>query len=356
MRAENTDDGFRICISIPKSSRQWIDAAVNSAMEMFIDFISEMLDVSICSIMLGDDLTGELTIKNARGLNSEIINRTRIRIGDSIAGWVVMEGRLLFIENVEADPRFMRKNINQYDTKSLISIPLKIHDKAIGVINLNNKKGKAPFTAEDFLAASMLSERVSLLLEKFYSGNFNEDALNKFLTSFENFVAMGKKYPKKISSAAPLIFKIMEKLEATADERKMAVYIAMVYDLGLAPMDEEITKKQLTPQEKHKIEGHPLATISLLSEFEFSDAVKDAILHHHENFDGTGYPDGLRGDAIPFISRVLHVVDAFCAMTTEKPYRPARSAKDALKEIRKNAGSYYDPAVVSALEDVLTSA
>ncbi len=356
MRSENTDNGFRVCISIPKSSKQLIDAAVDLTMEMFIDFISDVLDVNICSIMLADDFTGELTIKNARGLSNEIINRTRIRIGDGIAGWVVKEGKPLFIENIETDPRFMRKNISQYDTKSLISIPLKVHDKVIGVINFNNKDGKTPFTREDFFTAGVLGERISSFLEKLYSGDLDEGALSQFLRSFDNLIAMGRKHHKKSNQAAPMIFKIMERLGATEEEKRTAVYVATVYDLGLAPVNKDISKKkQLTPDEKHVIEDHPQTTVSLLSEFEFSDVVKNAILHHHESYDGTGYPDGLKGEKIPFISRVLHVVEAFCELTAETPARRGRSVKDALEEIRKHSGSLYDPAIVNTLEDILTS-
>lgn len=353
MTAENTDEGFCLRISIPKSTRQKIDAVVNTTTDMFIDLISDMLGVDICSIMLIDNFAGDLTIKSARGLNNEVINRTRIRIGDSIAGWVAMEGRPLFIENIETDRHFMRKNINQYHTKSLISVPIKIQDRVIGVINLNNKKTKAPFTIEDFFTASMLSERISFFFERLYSGNLNEDALRQFVTSFDNLLATCKKYHNKGDMPAQLIFKIMERLGATEKEKSMAVYIAMVYDLGLVSISEDISKrKRLTPEEEHIVRAHPHTTVDLLGKFEFSGEVRDAILHHHERYDGTGYPDGLRGEEIPFISRILHVVDAFCAMTTAKPYRRKKSTKDALEEIRKHAGSLYDPVVVRALEGV----
>jgi HD-GYP domain-containing protein (c-di-GMP phosphodiesterase class II) len=149
----------------------------------------------------------------------------------------------------------------------------------------------------------------------------------------------------------------MERLGATEEEKKIAVYISMIYDLGLVPIDKDISKrKKLTTAETRIVKGHPLITVNLLSDFEFSDEVKSAILHHHERYDGTGYPDGLKGEEIPFISRVLHVVDAFCAMTAERPYRPAKSRMDALEEIKKHVGSMYDPVVVEAFEGVLTPA
>ena len=98
---------------------------------------------------------------------------------------------------------------------------------------------------------------------------------------------------------------------------------------------------------------HPYTTISLLDDFEFSEDVKKGILYHHERYDGSGYPEGLRGDEIPFIARALAVVDSFCALMTEKPYRNAFTKDAAIREIKKGSGSLYDPKVVEALEKAL---
>ena len=90
-----------------------------------------------------------------------------------------------------------------------------------------------------------------------------------------------------------------------------------------------------------------------LDSLEFSDVIKKVILHHHERYDGTGYPDGLIGNAIPLLSRVIAVADSFCAMTMDRPYRKKISRDKALEEIRQGAGSLYDPAVAAALETVV---
>jgi ribonuclease P protein subunit RPR2 len=76
----------------------------------------------------------------------------------------------------------------------------------------------------------------------------------------------------------------------------------------------------------------------------------DVVHHHHERWDGGGYPDGLRGDEIPLWARIFSVIDALDAMTAERPYRAARSYEVALEEIRRHSGTQFDPAVVEALE------
>jgi len=98
---------------------------------------------------------------------------------------------------------------------------------------------------------------------------------------------------------------------------------------------------------------HPYNTVFLLDTLELSDEMKKIILYHHERFDGTGYPSGLKGEEIPLLSRVLSVVDSFSAMLSERPYRERLTKYQALSEIRAGAGSLYDPHIVKALEDVM---
>ncbi|MEW6001254.1 MAG: GAF domain-containing protein [Nitrospirota bacterium] len=357
LNAENADGTFLVSIIIPKSTKQTIEAIIDTTAEMFIEFISELLDLNICSMMISDELTGELSIASARGLDENVIKRTRIKFGDSIAGWVALEGKPLLIEDIERDPHFGRKSIPQYNTKSLLSIPLKIQNKVIGVLNLNNKKTAEPFTIRDLYIASAISERVSNFIEKIFRGEYKENDFKQFITAFENLISAEKKYHKKKSLLPDLMGKIMDKLGANEEEKKLALYVSTIYDLGLMLVDENVlNKEKLLPAEAHALQIHPYTTINLLNYFEFSEAVRKAILHHHERYDGSGYPDRLKGEEIPFLSRVLCVVDSFCAMITERPYRKAFTMAEALEEIRKDSNSIYDPAVVKALEKVLDEA
>jgi HD-GYP domain-containing protein (c-di-GMP phosphodiesterase class II) len=120
-------------------------------------------------------------------------------------------------------------------------------------------------------------------------------------------------------------------------------------------IDEEILnkKKNLLSSEINSIKVHPYTGVSILNCFEPSEEVKKAILHHHERYDGTGYPDGLKGEEIPFIARVLSVVDTFSSLIKEQPYRKAFRTNEALQEIKRGSGSAHDPRVVDALESIL---
>ncbi|VAX32107.1 HD-GYP domain [hydrothermal vent metagenome] len=354
LAAENIEDAFLISITIPRSKREHIEAVVDTTMELFVEFISELLGLNICSIMLNNELTGELRIKSAKGLDEDVIKQTRIKPGDRIAGWVALEGKPLLIEDIESDPRFDKKNILHYNTKSLLSLPLKTQDKVIGVLNLNNKRTAEPFTKQDLYIASLLCERISHFIERLYSNDYNEDDFKQFISSFDSLINAEKRYHKKNSLIQELMSRIMYKLGVSEEDRKAGIYISMIYDLGLMLIDDSILKKKgLSPLEHRILKVHPYTSVGLLNSFEFSEYIKAAILHHHERYDGRGYPDGLKGEEIPLISRSLSVVDAFCAMITERPYKDALTRDEALEEIRKGSDTIYDPKVVVALEMVL---
>ena len=352
--AKNSENDFDISFTIPTGTQEKLETVVNMTMDMFVEFISELLDLNICSIMLCNDLTSELTIKGARGLSDEIVKRTRIHFGDQISGWVAVEGKPLLIEDIEKDPNFKKRSTSQYNTKSLLSLPLKIQDKVIGVLNLNNKKTAAAFNRIDLCIASVFSERISHFLEKLYSGGYKEDDLNQILTSFDDLLDAVKRYHKKRRIMPDLVSTIMDNLGASEEDKKNALYASMIYDVGLMLINENILKKKaLLPSEIQDLKIHPYTAIGLLNILEFSEDIKKAILHHHEKYDGTGYPGGLKGSEIPLMSRILSVADSYCAMISEKPYGKSLTEEEALLEIKAGSGSSYDPKIVKALEKVL---
>ena len=350
----NSAESCSLCIKILRNTEQKIEAAIKASLDMFVEFVSDILNVDICSIMLSDTLTGDLTIKSSRGLSDDVIGRTRVRPGDKIAGWVAIEGKPLLIENIENDPKFGKKSIKQYTSKSLIALPLKHQDKVVGVLNINNKRNAEELTVKDFRIASLISERISYFINKFTSGEYDESDLKRFMNSFESLISAEKRYHKKQSVLTDLIIGILDEIDAPEEDKNIAPYISLVYDFGLTLIDDSILmKKSLSSSEARSLKSHPYNTVFLLDTLEFSDDIKKAILHHHERYDGTGYPDGLKGDAIPLLSRVIAVADSFFAMTMDRPYRKKVSREKAIEEIMRGAGSQYDPAVASALEKVI---
>lgn len=352
----NSEEGFRVSLHIPRARTMRRDTALTMVMDRALGFVSEVLGVDTCSLMLSDELTGELTIRSALGLDDWIVQQTRIRPGDRIAGWVAQEGQPVLIENIETDARFARKNLKgQYRSNSLLSLPLLHQGQAVGVLNLNNKKNGEPFSEQDLALAAPICERLSLLLEKTSRSCEHEGQLRDLVADLDALLTVEQRYQKKNSRYADLLVKVLAQLKAGAREMALAPYVALVYDLGLIAHDERLAtrKRPLTPVEVLMIRNHPQATLDMLDSIEPSQLVAKAVLHHHERFDGRGYPDALKGDEIPLMARALAIVDAYCAMTEDRPYRAARGSDEALRELETGAGTLYDPLVVEALQAAL---
>ena len=184
--ATNEATVSRIIMTCPLNRKEILDAYVNKSIDLFVDYISESLDIDICSVMLSDELTGELRVTSARGLDEKVVKTTSIKQGDKIAGWVAMEGKPLFISNIETDARFAKKSIPQYNSKALMSLPLKIDDRVIGVLNLNNKKSSQPFCQQDFERAQILIDSFSGHLRHAYSKQFSEAEIFQLIESLDS--------------------------------------------------------------------------------------------------------------------------------------------------------------------------
>jgi diguanylate cyclase (GGDEF)-like protein len=153
-----------------------------------------------------------------------------------------------------------------------------------------------------------------------------------------------------------LAAKIGDCLGLTGEEVELLRIAGLLHDLGKVAVPEHILSKPgpLTETEHEAISLHPLVGYRMLTSLRI-EPVASWVLHHHERYDGHGYPDGLAGEEIPIGSRILLVADAYEAMTTDRQYRTTRSTDDALAEIVRCAGSQFDPLVVDALTLVVAA-
>jgi diguanylate cyclase (GGDEF)-like protein/putative nucleotidyltransferase with HDIG domain len=153
------------------------------------------------------------------------------------------------------------------------------------------------------------------------------------------------------ASVSEVAVAIASRLGWSESERGMLRIAAMLHDIGKVNVPDTILGKSgpLAREEYEAMKVHTHTGAELVSRIEGLEAIVPWILHSHENFDGSGYPDGLRGEAIPAASRILLVADAFDAMTSSRPYREALATEDAREEILRHAGTQFDPACVSAL-------
>ena len=143
------------------------------------------------------------------------------------------------------------------------------------------------------------------------------------------------------------------------NERTKLIYSAYLHDLGKINVSKSIliSTGRLSDKEWAEMKKHPVDSAKMIRHINGLEEIVDIVLHHHERYDGKGYPDGIAGDDICLLARVLAVADGFDAMTSERPYQPSKSKEEAFEEIRRCKGTYYDPEVaenfISAIRHLL---
>jgi signal transduction histidine kinase/response regulator RpfG family c-di-GMP phosphodiesterase len=324
--------------------------------ELVVDMIAEMMGAKAASLMILDRETDELYVGAAMGLDEDIIKSARVKVGEGISGYVAKTGRPLLVRDLEDDERFRPSGRPQYETNSLLSVPLKDGDQVIGVINVTNKISLIPFSDNDANMLESLGHRVSGILGKVkhYEGLKSEfgsivDSLTCLIES-RRLVSS-----KRGSEITGLVVELGRGMGLGEEDVRVLQYVSAVYDVGMVKVGEGILRRRggLRYGEYESVKRHPKEGVEILDPIEFLEQVKEIILHHHERYDGGGYPGGLSGESIPVGARILAVIDAYSSMLSDRPYRGAMRVEEAMSELRRCSGTQFDPAVVEKLVEVL---
>ena len=192
-------------------------------------------------------------------------------------------------------------------------------------------------------------------------------------SSFELYTRMRKMYLDTIRTLAATIdakdpythghservsrmaVQLAKKLDFSEQEVEYLEYAAILHDIGKIGIEDRILgkKERLTEEEYERIKEHPVIGANIIQSIEFLKKCSKAVLHHHERYDGNGYPNGLKYEEIPKAARLLAVVDAYDAMNSNRPYRKKLSQKDILEELENEAGKQFDPVMVKIFISLL---
>ncbi len=330
---------------------------IQEMFELAVKFVAEMLSAKIVSLMLLDHDRKELFIKGAYGLDERIVENARVMIGKSIAGRVAQTGEPLLIEDIEdSGLAAVRTNNPQYETKSLISVPLVVGSTVIGVINANNKTSGKPFTENDLILMQSISQRISKVIERMRTAEDFHAFLHETISSFNSLIeicAAGETDMR--DRLVEWSVGIARKLGLSEKEIQVIQFVSSVHDVGMTTISDDILTKtlELTAKEIDEIHKHPQRGAAIMRPFEFVEAVSQTMLFHHERMDGGGYPMGLKGEQIPIGSRIIAVLDAWISMVSERPFRKSLDLEDSINELVDNAGKQFDREVVGAFMEVL---
>jgi putative nucleotidyltransferase with HDIG domain len=279
---------------------------------------------------------------------------------DTLATDVVKSMRLEYVGNIAELEKIpaREKEILAAGFASYIRVPLVIRDEAIGVMSLYSRR-PAAFTAEHLLMLEKLTSEIGLALQntrlltdlkELFLGTIK--SLSKAIDA-KSYWAAG--HSERVTRYALLLGREMGLTESELKDLELA---GLLHDIGKVATYDTILEKSkvLTAKEFTVMQKHPHQGVELLEPIKQLKRILPAIRHHHERYDGTGYPAGLKGDNIPLWARILAVCDAYDAMTTKRPYRETLSKQKAMKELKYCAGSQFDPVVVERLLGILQSA
>lgn len=296
----------------------------------------QILRANRCSIKLVDSTKKSLLPKVTIDLREKKSKLKKVRIGRWSPGKAAKFGRPIRDRNYLATPL--------------------IDEDVIGVITLYDKVDKKPFTAFDQEIMSTLAEQAVIAIKNAQLYKEQEKLTIGMIKSLATIVsahAKGTNLPR--ASFLRITILISQKMRLPAMGLKELEYAILLHDAGhLVVPDEVLTKPtKLTGREYSLVKEHPIIGAEILKPMKSLKSVTSIILHHHENYDGTGYPKGLKKDQIPLGARIMAVVDAFEAMIEKRPYRTRRSIDDAMEEMNRHAGTQFDPKVVQALLEVV---
>ncbi len=232
-----------------------------------------------------------------------------------------------------------------------VIVPFTIREEVFGVLSVAGISNGRTLGEEALFLLHLLAQRASLTVENlllYDSITLNLHAtLRALVRSLEAKDPYTKLHSERVTGLALHIAKIMG---CSSDELDSLRFAGHLHDIGKIGIRDQILMKpgKLTKKEYEIIKTHPVIGEEIVSHLGLLPLEKSIIRHHHERWDGGGYPDGLKGLEIPGCSRILSVADTFDAITTRRPYRDAVPVEMAMEEIEKNAGSQFDPEVVEA--------
>jgi putative nucleotidyltransferase with HDIG domain len=225
---------------------------------------------------------------------------------------------------------------------SLICAPLMIRNNIFGILCIRKKINRESFTSKDLSYIINLTKRASLNIE---NQMLYESIYSNVLDTFRSLVAsvqVRDHYTEEhCLRVRDLSAKIAEEMQCSDKEIESLKISAILHDVGKIAIPDHILLKpgRLTAEEFAVIRTHSEAGEKILRPILLFDQERRIILHHHERWDGKGYPAGLKGEEIPFLSRILMVADSFDAMTNTRPYRPAMNLDYASEEFEEESGS-----------------
>ncbi len=324
------------------------DEIVRSALDRAI----HITDAATGSVMLYEPDGATLSIAAAAGLPEEVVQGTAVRPGDGIAGWVALSGQPLVIEDMPGRSTPARSR----GVRSAVSVPIADEHGTLGVMNVGARAYPTRFTGTHLASLETLARQMATALRNARAmesaGELYFDTLRALALAMETKDPYASGGTERVMRYAVMLG---DAVGLGDDDSRALEIAAMLHDIGMSATCESVfsTDRPLSTIERGLLTMHPVIAADILEQAPALHAVAPIVYHHHERYDGTGYVNGLKGEDIPIGARILAIADAFVAMTSDRPYRSALGHAEALEELTENAGTQFDPRLVTVFRGLV---
>jgi len=312
-----------------------------------IDLICRIVRSESGSVMFFDSKKNELKIAAIRGMSEPVIEHIKPKLQEIAQGRYIQSGKPIFIENI-AD-----KNNSQ---QCFIAVPMRFKERIQGFVSVNCPQKSKNLEEREMTLLSVLVDQAVLLFENIELYDNIQEFYLEIVQALARTIDAKDSYTYDHADRARKYARLIcAKLNLPDHLTRQIEYAALVHDIGKIGIKEEILNKagKLDHEEEEALRKHPQIGQRILEPVTFLAPVAPIVHYHHEWFNGEGYPEGLTGEQIPLGSRIVSVIDAYDAMTTDRPYRKASLQEEAIKELVQGKGTQFDPKVVEAFIKVL---
>lgn len=298
-----------------------------------------------------DEGSHELFFRFVRGAAARKIRDLRVAVGEGIAGSVAATGRAEVVNDVLGDPRWKGDPNDSFHARAILAVPLKAHSRVVGVLQLLNPLDGPSFSDEDLRRMEQFAGVLAPAIEnaRLYAVQRRQflDTVTAIAEAIEKRDPYTGGHVRRVVAYSVLLGTEMGLDPAELEELYLA---ATLHDVGKIATPDAVLRKPapLDEREAEVMRRHAADGADIVGRIRELRPVVPGVRHHHERLDGQGYPDGLFGDEIARVAKIIAVADTFDAITTSRPYREALDPARAAAEIEAGAGSQFCPHVVAA--------
>lgn len=353
-----------------------VGRAINSSLglkrvlEEVMDTLIALMRAERGFLMLrGDD--GELSVQTARGIDHVNLEEEAFKISRTIIERAAATGETILTTNAQEDPRFENQmSVAAYKLVSILCAPLKIKSDLIGVIYVDNRARSGIFQTPDREMITAFADQAAVAIDnarlfeklketnaELEQANVNLEAANielkiaydATLQGWVRALDMRDKETEGHTQRVTLLTERLARMMGVLGEDLLHIRRgAILHDIGKMAIPDAILLKPggLTDEERELIKKHPVYAYEMLSPIDFLRPALDIPYCHHEKWDGTGYPRGLKGEEIPFPARIFPVIDVWDALISNRPYRKGLPPEEVKAHITADSGKHFDPQVV----------